>query len=100
MRLFPCNRVICCELGRLKVKEGNLSYAARATQCGSTFVIEIMEGGRGVAEQITLEMTGKNLNGIQLQLGMFECQVMLEDQKVGCCEPLNHLGFPDQDAMT
>ena len=75
-------------------------YAARATQCGSAFVIEIMEGGCGVAEQIVLEMAGKNLNGIHLQFGMFECSVMLEDQKVGCRESLNRLGFSDQNAMT
>ena len=91
---------ICCELGRLKVKEGNAPCSARATQCDSTFVIEIMEGGRGVAEQIVLEVAGKNLDGIQLQLSMFECQVMLKEQNVGCRESLNRLGFPDQDAMT
>ena len=45
-------------------------------------------------------MAGKNLDGIQLQFGVFECEVMLEDQKVGCRESLNRLGFPDQDAVT
>ena len=51
-----------------------------------------MEGGRGVAEQIVLEVAGKNLDGIQLQLGMFECQVMLKDQDVGRRESLNRSG--------
>ena len=91
---------ICCELGRLKVKEGNAPCAARATQCDSTFVIEIMESGHGVAEQIILEVAGKNLDGIQLQFGMFERRAMLKEQNVGCRESLNRLGFPDQDAMT
>src|ERR1700722_10319588 len=80
---------ICCELGRLKVKEGNAPCAAHATQCDGTFVIEIMEGGRGVAEQIILEVAGKNLDGIQLQLGMFERQAMLKEQNVSFREALN-----------
>ena len=91
---------ICRELGRLKVKEGNPPRAARTSQCTSAFVIEIMEGGRGVAEQIVLDMAGKNLDGIHLQFGMFECGVMLKDQKVSCRESFNCLGFPDQDAVT
>ena len=88
------------ELGRLKVEEGNPPGAACAAQCAGAFVIEIMEGGRGVAKQIILEVAGKNLDGIYLQLGVFECTVMLKDQKVGCRESLNRLGFSDQDAMT
>ena len=74
-----------------------MSAILRARHCATqgdsgAFVVEIMKGGRGVAEQIVLGMAGKDLDGIHLQLGAFECGVMVEDQEVSRCEPLDCLG--------
>ena len=87
------------ELGRQQVKEGNPPCAACRTHCACAFVVEIVKGGRGIAEQIVFFMAGKNLDGIDLEFGAFECGVMFEDQKVGRREPLERLGLADQDAV-
>ena len=87
------------ELGRLKVEWCDPPGAACTAKRGGAFVIEIVEGGSGVAEQILLAMAGKDLDGIHLQLGAFECDVMVEDQEVSRRESLNRLGIPDHDAV-